>query len=111
MKRIGILALLAISLLSRLLIACLGRRADGNDSAASSPEASPDGIGKFHMGREISKVMGHEGIDWLERDNHEEEEAPSRGIAALELEPDDFIADIGAGSGYHTFRMAPLASN
>ncbi|MGB6219431.1 class I SAM-dependent methyltransferase [Haloferula sp.] len=66
------------------------------------------GIGKIYMGREISQVMGHEGIDWLERDNREEEEAPSKAIAALDLKPDAIIADIGAGSGYYTFRIAEL---
>ncbi len=70
--------------------------------------ASRDGIGKFYLGREISHVMGHEGIDWLERDNREEEEAPSKAIAALDLKPDAVIADIGAGSGYYTFRIAEL---
>jgi ubiquinone/menaquinone biosynthesis C-methylase UbiE len=70
--------------------------------------ASRDGIGKFYMGREISHVMGHEGIDWLERENREDEEAPSKAIAALDLESDAVIADIGAGSGYYTFRIAPL---
>ncbi|MFC7336552.1 class I SAM-dependent methyltransferase [Haloferula chungangensis] len=70
--------------------------------------ASHDGIGKFYMGREISQVMGHEGIDWLERDNREAEEAPSEAIAALDLKPDAIIADIGAGSGYYTFRIAEL---
>jgi hypothetical protein len=57
MKRLGILAFVASCLLPGPLNACPGCRADGNDSAASRPEASPDGIGKFHMGREIS---GHE---------------------------------------------------
>ena len=52
--------------------------------------------------------MGHEGIDWLERDTRETEEAPSRAIAALDLKPTDVVADIGAGSGYYTFRIAPL---
>lgn len=74
----------------------------------SHGESSPDGTGKFFMGREISKVMGHEGIDWLERDNREDEEAPSRAVAALALKPTDVVADIGAGSGFHTFRIAPL---
>jgi SAM-dependent methyltransferase len=69
--------------------------------------ASPDGIGKFYMGREIAKVMGHPAIGWLERDEREREEAPSRAIAALDLRPADVIADIGAGSGYYTFRIAP----
>lgn len=70
-------------------------------------EASPDGIGKFFLGREISKVMGHSGIGWLERDQREAEEAPSRAIAALDLAPDTVIADIGAGSGYYSLRLAP----
>jgi SAM-dependent methyltransferase len=70
--------------------------------------ASPDGIGKTYQGREISQVMGHPGIGWLERTEREKEEAPSKAIAALKLAPDAVIADIGAGSGYYTFRLAPL---
>ena len=70
--------------------------------------ASLDGIGKFFMGREISQVMGHRGIKWLERGNREAQEAPSRAVAELDLAPDARIADIGAGSGYYTFRLAPL---
>jgi SAM-dependent methyltransferase len=68
--------------------------------------ASPDGIGKVWMGREISKVMGHPGIGWLERTDREKEEAPSKAIALLELKPDAVLADIGAGSGYYSFRLA-----
>jgi ubiquinone/menaquinone biosynthesis C-methylase UbiE len=60
------------------------------------------------MGREISKVMGHPGIGWLERTDREKEEAPSKAIALLELAPDTVIADIGAGSGYYTFRLAEI---
>jgi len=69
-------------------------------------EASPDGIGKFFHGREISHVMGHPAIGWLERENREDEEAPSRAIDALDLAPSTVIADIGAGSGYYSFRIA-----
>lgn len=65
-----------------------------------------DGIGKYYMGREIAQVMGHQGISWLERDNREDEEAPSKAIALLDLEPNTVIADIGAGSGYYSFRIA-----
>ena len=67
---------------------------------------SPDGIGKIFMGREISHVMGHPGIGWLERTEREKEEAPSKAIALLGLAPDTVIADIGAGSGYYSFRLA-----
>jgi len=69
--------------------------------------ATPDGIGKFFHGREIAKVMGHPAIGWLERDDREKEEAPAKAIAALELKPDAVIADIGAGSGYYSFRISP----
>jgi SAM-dependent methyltransferase len=69
--------------------------------------ASADGIGKVWMGREISHVMGHPGIGWLERTEREKEEAPSKAIALLELAPDAVVADVGAGSGYYAFRLAP----
>jgi SAM-dependent methyltransferase len=69
-------------------------------------EASADGIGKFFHGREIAKVMGHPGIGWLERDEREREEAPTKAIDALQLPPNAVIADIGAGSGYYAFRIA-----
>ena len=59
------------------------------------------------MGREISHVMGHQAIDWLERGNREQEEAPSKMLSAIDLPPDAVLADIGAGSGYHAFRLAP----
>lgn len=76
--------------------------------AYSSAPPSPDGIGKIFMGREISKVMGHQGLRWLERDERELEEAPSRAISLLDLAQNAVIADIGAGSGYYSFRIAPL---
>lgn len=69
--------------------------------------ASPDGIGKFFHDREIAQVMGHPAIGWLERENREDEEAPSRAIQMLDLASNAVIADIGAGSGYYSFRISP----
>ena len=66
----------------------------------------PDGIGKFYMGREIAQVMGHQGAGWLERPAREKEERPARLMKALDLKPGAAVADIGAGSGYYTFRLA-----
>ncbi|WP_238993836.1 class I SAM-dependent methyltransferase [Calothrix sp. PCC 6303] len=68
---------------------------------------NPDGIGKFYMGREIAHVMGHTGAMWLERPSREVEEKPSKIVDALHLQPDDVVADIGAGTGYLSFLIAP----
>lgn len=68
----------------------------------------PDGTGTFYMGREIAQVMSHLGASWLERPTRVQEEQPTRLLKALQIKPGDVVADIGAGSGYYTFRMARL---
>lgn len=68
---------------------------------------SADGIGKFYLGREIAQVMGHRGAAWLERPSRIQEEKPHVLMANLDIEPTDVIADIGAGTGYLTVRLAP----
>jgi SAM-dependent methyltransferase len=66
----------------------------------------PDGIGKFYMGREIAHVMGPGGIIWLERSEREREERPEQVLEALDIRAGQAVADLGAGSGYYSFRMA-----
>jgi SAM-dependent methyltransferase len=57
-------------------------------------------------GRVLAPTMGVEGAAWLDRPEREAEEAPSKAIAALGLKPGAVVADIGAGSGYYTVRLA-----
>jgi precorrin-6B methylase 2 len=68
--------------------------------------ASADGIGKSYMGREISAVMGWQGAAWLERQERDREERTDLLLAALLLQPGMVVADIGAGTGYLSRRMA-----
>lgn len=88
----------------------------GKPETKKSPEPTPysygkksrDGIGKFYMGREISQVMGHLGAGWLERPKREQEERTDLLIKNMGLKKGDQVADVGAGSGYFSFRMAEL---
>ncbi|MBC7941260.1 MAG: class I SAM-dependent methyltransferase [Chitinophagaceae bacterium] len=72
----------------------------------TSGPAGPDGIGKRYMGREIAGVMGWQGAAWLEREEREREERTDLLLAALALKPGMVVADIGAGTGYLSRRMA-----
>lgn len=57
-------------------------------------------------GRVLAPTMGVGGAAWLDRPEREAEEAPSRAIAALKIPPGAVVADVGAGSGYYTVRLA-----
>ncbi len=97
--------------LGALVAAADEGRAPGVAGVGAEPvyeqrRASRDGIGKFYLGREISHVMGHLGAGWLERADREAEERTDLLVERLPLEPDDVVADIGAGTGYFAFPVA-----
>lgn len=81
--------------------------------AGSRYEAVPpsrDGIGKRYMGREISSVMGWQAAAWLERQPREREERADLLLRELRLAPGMDVADVGAGTGFYSRRMAPLVA-
>lgn len=90
---------------------CAAGIARADDGHYSEKEPSRDGTGKVYMGREISQVVSQHAIGWLERRDREGEEKPSLVIDQLGLEADDVVADIGAGSGYFSFLIAPKVPN
>lgn len=57
-------------------------------------------------GRQIAPVMGAAGAGWLDRPEREAEEAPDQALDALGLHAGMTVADVGAGTGYMTLRMA-----
>lgn len=85
----------------------------GQDITASASYSyrtgDPNGIGKWYMGREIAHVMGYQGMYWLNRPEREAEENTFKLLSNMDIKTEDVIADIGAGSGYHVFKMAPMA--
>ena len=68
----------------------------------------PNGINKWYMGRQIAHVMSHFGIDWLEREEREMEENTSLLLKNLAVKPGMVVADIGAGSGYHSSLLSKM---
>lgn len=59
-----------------------------------------------YLGRAIAPVMSYLGADWLIRPEREAEEEPERMLDALELKPGMVVADVGAGVGYTSVRIA-----
>src|SRR5262249_10650601 len=60
----------------------------------------------FYMGRPIAGVMSWEGVDWLFRATRIEEEQPEAMLNALKIPRGATVADVGAGAGYHSIRLA-----
>ncbi|MFK7814439.1 MAG: class I SAM-dependent methyltransferase [Maribacter sp.] len=89
---------------------CKGQQ-EANKEVYTYKKGDANGIGKWYMGREIARVMGFQGIPWLERPEREAEENTAILLENMSIKSDDTIADIGAGSGYHVFKMAEKATD
>src|ERR1041384_1466994 len=66
----------------------------------TDPAAKPQGR------RQPAEVMDARGAGWLVRPEREEEEKPEQTLDALKIRPGDVVADVGAGVGYFSLRLA-----
>ncbi len=102
-----------LPLLSLLISCCRLNAAVATDAGTETNHYQfhavhdPEGIGKFYMGREIAAVMGHQAAGWLERPERNQQEHSEELVNELEIKPGQVVADIGAGTGYFTRRLAP----
>jgi len=106
MSRLSMFILFSVSLMTAK---CqhVGSNPNTGDAYVHRP-GSMEGTGKFYLGREISQIMGAGGADWLERDEREKEENTAEAIRNMKLTSTSVVADIGAGTGYYSFRIAPI---
>ncbi|MFD1256472.1 class I SAM-dependent methyltransferase [Mucilaginibacter terrae] len=84
--------------------------AEQKDTIYTYKKATKNGIGKLYKGREIAQVMGFSGAGWLERDTRNQEENVELAVTNLPVDKKSVVADIGAGTGFYTFRIAPKVS-
>ena len=57
-------------------------------------------------GRRYAQTMSYLGADWLDRSERVQEEEPDVALDAIKLATGSTVADVGAGSGYMTVKMA-----
>lgn len=110
-NKMKLYSLLPVVLLTGSMAACQqpGNVESKQDNKAYSYRTpTNDGIGKYYLNREIAHVMGAGASGWLERPERQKEENTDLAIRKMNLKPGMVVADIGAGSGYYTFRIAGL---
>lgn len=88
------------------LLSALVSQAQLKEEGYTYKEPTRDGTGKYYMGREIAQIMGASGTAWLERSSRQREENSNLAISKFPVKPNSVVADIGAGSGFYTFRVA-----
>lgn len=81
-----------------LFVACLA----DEDSSPTNTDATP----KTFKGRVIAPAMSYRGAGWLERPDRESTQQPEKVLDALRIAPGSTVADIGAGTGYFSLRLA-----
>lgn len=93
-------------LLFIVFAACSQPKTSLQKTVYTAKTATADGTGKVYFGREIATVMGAAGAEWLERNNRQQEENTALAISKMPLNAASVVADIGAGTGYYTFKIA-----
>ncbi len=73
--------------------------------AASTGSVATDPPGTY-MGRTLASPMSYQGADWLDRADRETTEQPEHVLDVLGVKEGMTVADVGAGSGYFTVRIA-----
>jgi ubiquinone/menaquinone biosynthesis C-methylase UbiE len=73
------------------------------DAVDAAPSGPTDGR---YQGRPIADTCSYRGADWLDRPEREQRQQPERVLDALQLDPHSTVADVGAGTGYFTVRLA-----
>lgn len=90
------------ALLAGFLLACT--------APAPAPEApaAPAAVtaGVAGVARQPAEILSFHSADWLEREGREELERPEVVLAAMDLRPGMVVAEIGAGTGFFSRRLA-----
>jgi predicted methyltransferase len=84
-----------------LALAACSRSSDPRATEPQPPEAP-----SVYLGRTIAQPMSYEGAGWLDREDRETSEKPEHVLDVLGIKDGDVVADVGAGSGYFTMRIA-----
>ncbi|HEY4589712.1 MAG TPA: methyltransferase domain-containing protein, partial [Thermoanaerobaculia bacterium] len=91
-----------LALLVAIGAACAQAPAEHPAAETGSPGAAASAK------REPANVMSWEKADWLEREGRAENEKPELVIQAMDLKPGMTVAEIGAGTGFFTRRIAKV---
>jgi ubiquinone/menaquinone biosynthesis C-methylase UbiE len=91
-----------------VLLACSGCGARDGGSRPAGSDLAAGGAPQEATGRKPAQVMSHEGAAWLEREGRDQEEKPEVVLEAMDLRPGMTVAEIGAGTGYFSRRIAPV---
>jgi ubiquinone/menaquinone biosynthesis C-methylase UbiE len=91
----------ALRVTARLAIAALALMACG-----TSKKPQPRPVEGTYEGRRIAQTCSYLGADWLDRPDRAEREQPERVLDLLRIAPGMTVADVGAGTGYFTMRLA-----
>jgi 16S rRNA C967 or C1407 C5-methylase (RsmB/RsmF family) len=75
-------------------------------AAAAMEPAQDAGKSARPAPRVPAQPLGWQSAGWLIRPEREAQEQPERMLDALHLKQGDTVADVGAGVGYHAWRIA-----